>query len=87
MLKTVLKLFLSMILLIAAGFLFYNNFISNKRQAYVSPKTFEAEQVYTKFDLDVLEDKVFKDLIQAKLIENNLDNKEDTGRANPFIKF
>lgn len=87
MFKTIIKLLVSIILLITAGYLFYNNFINDKKQTYAPPKTFEVEQMYTKFDLDVLEDKVFKELKQAKQIGALISNTTDKGRVNPFVSF
>ncbi len=70
-----------------AGFLVYKNFIKYDGAQYIPPKSFETDQIYTKFDLDILEDEFFKQLKQAKKINVlNLD-KSEIGRQNPFIKF
>ncbi|MBU4360712.1 hypothetical protein L6278_02105 [Candidatus Parcubacteria bacterium] len=87
MLKTTLKLFFSILLLIIAGYLFYKNFIKNDNVYYIPPNAFEIEQVYSKFDIDVLENKVFKELKQVKQVNALISDTTDIGRSNPFISF
>ena len=86
MFKTILKFILIFAVLGIAGYFVYNNFKTNKK-AYIAPKTFEIEKVYTKFDLDVLEDKIFKELKQPKQLETSANDLSDIGRANPFTPF
>ena len=66
-------------------FLVYNNFIKKEKFEYVSPKTSESESTSVKFDFELFEDEVFKNLVQAKQI--TLPTPDQLGRENPFLSF
>ncbi len=79
------KILLSLAMLIGAGILVYNNFIKEKKFFFLPPEMINQEELYNKFNLDILEDESFKELRAAKKVATP--TSENLGRENPFLKF
>jgi len=80
-----IKLIIAIAILIVAGFIIYSNFIQDQSFVYQQSDEINLEELYKKFNIDVFEDKIFKDLVGLEKI--NTSSNQNIGRENPFLKF
>lgn len=83
--KSLPKLIFSLVMLIVAGYLVYNNFIKKEFFLYLPAEEIDKQDLSRQFDLDVFESDVFKSLVKAKKLI--IPSVERIGRENPFLKF
>jgi len=83
--KSIPKLLLSLVMLIIMIILIYNNFIKKEKYLFSPSEEAGSQDLYTKFNLDVFEDSVFKNLVKLKRIATPTVDR--IGRENPFLKF
>lgn len=86
--KTIVQSALSVIFLVIAFFLVYNNFIKSPEPfdtAFKEDQGGESTKDLDKFNVDIFDNSVFKNLTEPK--ELTFPEKDEIGRGNPFVKF